>query len=81
MREGYAPARVPPGAAPTVGCRPPAPHPDLLAYRHLLVFSQLAEDVQLEANLGSEPARPSSMEPRAYLCGSLRLIITSEAGA
>ncbi len=36
----------------------------------------------MEANLGSEPARPSSMEPRACLCGSLRLIfITSEAGA
>jgi hypothetical protein len=36
----------------------------------------------MEASLGSEPARPSSMEPRACLCGSLRLIIiTSEAGA
>ncbi len=45
-REGYAPARVPPDAARTVGCRPPAPHPDLLAYRHLLACGQPAEDVQ-----------------------------------
>jgi hypothetical protein len=36
----------------------------------------------MEASLGSEPARPSSIQPRACLCGSLRLIIiTSEAGA
>src|SRR5215468_3735779 len=36
-REGYAPARGPPGAARTEGGgRPPAPHPGLLAGRHLL---------------------------------------------
>src|SRR6516165_8935932 len=32
----HAQARVPPGAARTVGRRPPAPYPDLLACRHLL---------------------------------------------
>ena len=36
----------------------------------------------MEANLGSEPARPSSREPSACLSVSLRLItITSGAGA
>ncbi len=35
----------------------------------------------MEASLGSEQARPFSMQPRACLSGSLRLIITSEAGA
>src|SRR5262249_16744700 len=34
LRESYAPARVPPGAARTG--RPPAPHPGLLPGRHLL---------------------------------------------
>src|SRR6266481_3380894 len=75
------PARVPPGAARTVGCRPPAPHLDRLAYRHLLACGQPLNMSSMEANLGSEPASPSAMEPRACLCGSLRLIIiTSEAG-
>src|SRR5215472_8975805 len=37
--------------------------------------------VSMEASLGSEPARPSWMEPRAWLSGSVRLIIvTSEVG-
>jgi hypothetical protein len=35
----------------------------------------------IEANLGSEPARPCAMEPRARLSGSVKLIITSEVGA
>src|SRR5260370_22858881 len=35
----------------------------------------------MEANPGSEPARLSSIQLRACICGSLRLIIiTSEAG-
>ena len=45
-REGYTPARIPPGAARTVSGRPPAPHPGLLAYRHLLAGGQPAEDGQ-----------------------------------
>ena len=50
LREDCAPARVPPGAART-GWWPPAPHPRLLACRHLLVCGQPGEDVQH----GSQP--------------------------
>jgi hypothetical protein len=48
---GDAAARVPPGAARTVGSRRPVPYPDLLAYRHLLACGESAEDVQH----GSQP--------------------------
>jgi hypothetical protein len=48
---GCALARVPPGAVRTAGCRPPAPHPDVLPCRHLLACGQPAEDVQH----GSQP--------------------------
>ena len=67
LREAYAPAQMAPGTARMEGCRPPAPHPDLLAGRHLLADGQPAEMVSKEANLGVRTTRPSAMEPRACL--------------
>jgi hypothetical protein len=81
LREGYALAPVPPGAAPTWDASRP---------RRIRIFSRTGisspaasrlKMFSMEAGLGSEPARLSSMEPRACLSGSLMLIIKSEAGA
>jgi len=82
LREGYDPARMPPGVARTAGCRPPAPYTNFSRVGISSPAASRLKMLSMEANLGSEPARPSSMEPRACLSSSVKLIIiTSGVGA
>jgi hypothetical protein len=82
LRKGYTPARVPPGAARTVGGRPPAPHPGLLAYRHLLADGQPAEDGQHGSQPGVRTGQTVGTGAQGLPLWFGRLIIiTSEAGA